>query len=54
MSEDKIGIEKPNKIVRYVRYMHQHGMMNLIYLIDHILYQIFRFILSIVLGNMKL
>ena len=29
------------------KYLHQHGMINLNYLMDHILYQIFKIILSI-------
>ena len=36
-----------------LRYLGQRGMKNLNYPIDHILYQIFKFILSISLKNMK-
>ena len=38
---------KTHIIIINLKYLHQHGMINLNYQMDHILYQIFRIILSI-------
>ena len=38
---------KPDTIIINLKYQLQNGMINLNYLMDHILYQIFRIILSI-------
>ena len=39
--------EKLNAITINLKYLHQHGMINLNYLMDGILYQILKIILSI-------
>ena len=38
---------KAHTITINLKYLHQHGMINLNYLMDHILYQIFKIISSI-------
>ena len=38
---------KAHLITMNLKYQLQHGMINLIYLMDHILYQIFKIILNI-------
>ena len=38
---------KSSTITINLKYLHQHGTINLNYLMDHILYQIFKIILSI-------
>ena len=38
---------KVHAIIKTLKYLHQHGMINLDYLMDHILYQILEIILSI-------
>ena len=45
-------IQKVHTIMINLKYLRQHGMMNLNYQIDLILYQIFKIILSIFLKNM--
>ena len=44
--------KKSTKIIT-LRYQLQHGMKNLNYLMDHILYQIFKIILNTSQKNMK-
>ena len=39
--------KKAHTITINLKYLHQHGMMNLNYQMDHITYQIFKIILSI-------
>ena len=42
-----VNIQKSNVRTINLKYQLQHGMKNLNYLMDHILYQIFKIILSI-------
>ena len=44
---------KSSYITINIKYLHQHGMINLNYQMDGILYQVFRIILSIFLKNME-
>ena len=46
-------IEKSHTKIINLKYQLRHGMKNLNYLIDHILYQIFKTILSISSKNMR-
>ena len=55
---DKLDLKNPNKkmalvnlsqliIITSLKYMHQHGMKHLIYLMDHVIYQKYKAILNI-------
>ena len=44
---------KNHTITINLKYLHQHGIINLNYLMDDILYQIFKIILSIFLKSME-
>ena len=44
---DKINLKKSDKHVALLNLQFRHGMKSLNYLIDHVLYQIFKIILNI-------
>ena len=46
------NIKKSSKNKIFLKYQLQHGMKNLNYLMDHILYQIFKIILNVYLKSM--